>query len=54
MRFFADEICDDRRLFRYTLIFSGRHYELRSSYLPTFLSSLQDLNLLMNQMHETS
>ena len=27
------------------LIFSGRHYEFRSSRLPTFLSSLQDLNL---------
>ena len=45
MRFFSDEVCTDRRLCKYTLIFSGRHYELRSSYLPTFLSSLQDLNL---------
>ena len=31
----------------------GRHYELRSSYLPTFLPSFQELNLLMNRMYET-
>ena len=48
MRFFFDEVCTNRRLCKYTLIFSGRHYELRSSRLPIILSSLQDLNLLMN------
>ncbi len=31
----------------------GRYYELRSSYLPIFLSSLQDLILCVNQMRKT-